>query len=200
MTFLSRAPPEKTVALEHAAIRSLYYDLPHPPSTHMGPEYQFRTDDGSGNSPFDRNMGKSFTPYSRSCTGTRPLPVENLPDPGLVYDALIRRPAGDFTPHPAGLSGLFFSFAVRQCSVGVELNLTCVYFNFRPPSFTASSGLLVLTGILTRLLPTPILVFFMETIRLNSTRFAMWMVAEKFFLMYSLRHVSVTCLLLSPLS
>ena len=127
MTFLSRAPPEKTAVFEHGAIRSLYYDLPHPPATHMGQKYQFREPDGSGNSPFDPTIGKSFTPYSRSCTGTRPLPVSDLPEPGLVFDAIIRRPAGEFTPHPAGLSSLFFTWAVRQFSAGADLNLTCVF-------------------------------------------------------------------------
>ena len=102
----------------------------------MGQKYQFRADDGSGNSPFDPDMGKSFTPYSRSCTGTRPLPVSDLPDPALVYEALIRRPANEFTSHPAGLSGLFFSFAVRQLSVGGHLNLTCVLgSNLSPVAF-----------------------------------------------------------------
>ena len=33
-------------------------DLPHPPCTQMGQEHQFRSADGSGNSPFDPNMGK----------------------------------------------------------------------------------------------------------------------------------------------
>lgn len=36
-------------------------------------------------------MGKAGTPYSRSCTGTHPLPQDELPDPGLVFDMLIRR-------------------------------------------------------------------------------------------------------------
>ena len=78
----------------------------------MGKKYQFRSADGAGNSAFDPDMGKSFTPYSRSCTDSRPLPDSELPDPGLVYDALIRRDPNKFVPHPAGLSGLFFNFAV----------------------------------------------------------------------------------------
>lgn len=90
--FLSRAPPsEKTKELEHGAIRLLYRDLPHPPSTHMGPNFQFRSFDGSGNSSTVPEMGRSFTPYSRSCASTRTLPVDDLPDAGLVFDMIIRR-------------------------------------------------------------------------------------------------------------
>lgn len=89
---LSRFPPGVIAsALEAKAIKLLYYDLPHPPSTHMGPEYQFRNWDGSGNSLAVHDMGRSFTPYSRSCTSLRTLPAFELPDPGLVFDMLIRR-------------------------------------------------------------------------------------------------------------
>lgn len=88
---LSRLPPKLSGKLEHDAVKLLYYDLPHPPSTHMGQEYQFRTWDGSNNSFSVPDMGRSFTPYSRSCSGTRPLPAYELPDPGLVFDMLIRR-------------------------------------------------------------------------------------------------------------
>ena len=90
--FLSRAPStQQTKELEHGAIKLLYRDLPHPPSTHMGPEYQFRSFDASGNAATVPDMGRSFTPYSRSCSSLTPLPADELPDPGLVFDMLIRR-------------------------------------------------------------------------------------------------------------
>jgi linoleate 10R-lipoxygenase len=57
----------------------------------MGPTYQFRTADGFGNSQLAPTMGQSFTPYSRSCSTTRSVPPIELPDAGLVFDALIRR-------------------------------------------------------------------------------------------------------------
>ncbi|KAF8337099.1 heme peroxidase [Cantharellus anzutake] len=111
LTFLSRADPRVAGKVEHLAIRTLYYDLSHPPATNMGQKYQFRSADGSGNSAYDPDMGKAFSPYSRSCSGSRPLPDSELPDPGLVYDAIIKRDPTKFTPHPAGYSGLFFNFA-----------------------------------------------------------------------------------------
>ena len=80
----------------------------------MGQKYRFRSADRSGNNDSDPNIGKAFSPYSRSCTGSRPLPDSELPDPGLAYDALIRRDPNKFVPHPAGYSGLFFNFAVSR--------------------------------------------------------------------------------------
>lgn len=75
----------------HAAIRLLYRDLPHPPSTNMGEYWQFRSADGSGNSRLEPAMGKAGSPYSRSCSTTRSLSDAELPDPGLVFDLLIKR-------------------------------------------------------------------------------------------------------------
>lgn len=111
LVLLSRSPVNNfTKELEHKAVALLYSgiistndhlcvlcadhkitDLPHPPSTHMGQQWSFRSADGSGNSRLDPDMGKSFTPYSRSCTSTHPLPPNELPDPGLVFDLLVRR-------------------------------------------------------------------------------------------------------------
>lgn len=75
-------------------------------------------------------MGKAGTPYSRSVQQTHPLPAQELPDPGLVFDTLLRREKvrhcvilnamwlyadymriGQFVKHPAGLSSMMFSFA-----------------------------------------------------------------------------------------
>lgn len=75
----------------HGAIRLLYRDLPHPPSTNMGKGYQFRSADGSGNSRLEPDMGKSGTPYSRSCSSTTNISNSELPDPGLIFDLLIKR-------------------------------------------------------------------------------------------------------------
>jgi linoleate 10R-lipoxygenase len=107
LVLLSRSPVNNfSKELEHKAISLLYRDLPHPPSTNMGHQWQFRSADGSGNSRLDPDMGKSGTSYSRSCTNVHPLPVNELPDPGLVYDMLIRRdkvraifPSGEMSIH-----------------------------------------------------------------------------------------------------
>ncbi|KAG1767154.1 heme peroxidase [Suillus placidus] len=87
----------------------VYNDLAHPPATYIGPEYQFRAADGAGNNPDAPNLGKAGTPYARSVQGANPLPRNQMPDAGLVFDTLLRREK--FTEHPQGLSALMFSFA-----------------------------------------------------------------------------------------
>lgn len=69
----------------------MYDDLPHPPSTYVGNQYAWRTTDGSYNNITDPDMGKAGTPYSRSVQQEHPLPQNDLPDAGLVFDTLLRR-------------------------------------------------------------------------------------------------------------
>lgn len=47
-------------------IKMLYNDLPHPPATNAGPTARYRRHDGGGNNPWNPEMGKAGTPYSRS--------------------------------------------------------------------------------------------------------------------------------------
>ncbi|KAG1742705.1 heme peroxidase [Suillus paluster] len=90
-------------------IKTLYNDLAHPPATYIGPEYQFRAADGSNNNPCVPGIGKAGTPYARSVQQSNPLPRNQMPDAGLVFDTLLRRKK--FVKHPAGLSALMFAFA-----------------------------------------------------------------------------------------
>lgn len=97
-------------------ITMLYHDLPHPPATLAGPEARYRRHDGGGNSPWNPEMGKAGTPYSRSVPPTKPK-GPNLPDPELVWEHLLKR-NGPFRPHPSGLNRMFFSFAtivIHEC-------------------------------------------------------------------------------------
>ena len=55
------------------------------------------------------NLGQAGQPYARSVPSTHPLPPSFLPDPSLVFDVLLKR--DKFTPHPGGVSSLFFAFA-----------------------------------------------------------------------------------------
>lgn len=57
----------------------------------MGNEYAWRTADGSGNNVVNPDLGKAGTPYARSVAQAHPLPRHQLPDPGLVFDTLLRR-------------------------------------------------------------------------------------------------------------
>ncbi|KAI0654091.1 linoleate diol synthase [Cubamyces menziesii] len=123
--------------LETATVELLYNDLPHPPSTSIGPQYAYRSADGSNNNPAMPDLGKAGTPYARSVQQTHPLPRNEMPDAGLVFDTLLRREK--FVPHPAGLSSMMFSFAAlvihtvfRTSHQDVHINDTSSYIDLAP--------------------------------------------------------------------
>jgi hypothetical protein len=97
-------------------ISMLWSDLPHPPPALAGPSSRYRRHDGGNNSPWDPEMGKAGSPYSRSVPPMKPK-GPNLPNPEDVYEALLKR-KGPFRKHPSGLNRLFFSFAtvvIHEC-------------------------------------------------------------------------------------
>jgi linoleate 10R-lipoxygenase len=63
----------------------VYNDLGHPPATSIG-GYAWRTADGSANNIDLPEMGKAGTSYARSVQQTHPLPRNELPDAGLIFD------------------------------------------------------------------------------------------------------------------
>jgi linoleate 10R-lipoxygenase len=126
---MSTLPEDSSLGkkLQQTFIDALYKDLPHPPTSFLGPInnsapstssepekpiYAFRTDDGSGYNPMFPSLGKAGTPYARTVPAFSTVPASALPDPGLVFDLLLKRdPKGDFKPHPGGLSAMFFGVA-----------------------------------------------------------------------------------------
>lgn len=105
-------------------LKMLWDELPHPPRSYAGPAY--RSADGSGNSLENPKLGAAGTrksarrvlasrfspmPYADYARTVPPLHPKNahLPDPSIVFDALLRR--NEFKPHPSGISSLLFSFA-----------------------------------------------------------------------------------------
>lgn len=118
-------------------ITLLYNDLSHPPATFIGNKNAWRSADGSGNNPLLPDLGKSGTPYARSVQPQHPLPPSVLPDPDLLFDALLRREK--YVPHPAGLSSLMFSFAAlvihtcfRTSHTEWSINETSSYVDLSP--------------------------------------------------------------------
>ncbi|KAF8519048.1 linoleate diol synthase [Hysterangium stoloniferum] len=110
LVFLSRLPDSALATkLTADVIELLYYDLPHPPATYMGAQYRWRTADGGYNNVNVPDLGRAGTPYSRSVQAQNPLVLSELPDPELVYQALLKR--DEYKEHPAGLSSLMFGFA-----------------------------------------------------------------------------------------
>ncbi|KAJ7472240.1 heme peroxidase [Mycena galericulata] len=128
VTLMSRLPntpasAEISKTLQNTFIDILYKDLPHPPSTYLSllPQntptaaspnplkFAYRNADGSNYVPLFPGLGKANAPYARSVPATNFTPPASLPDAELIFDTLMRRDA--FTPHPAGISSLFFAFA-----------------------------------------------------------------------------------------
>ncbi|KIJ55788.1 hypothetical protein M422DRAFT_152180 [Sphaerobolus stellatus SS14] len=135
---LSRLPNgDLAQKLSNEVVQLLFYDLPHPPATYMGDQYRFRTADGSNNNVQIPDMGKAGTPYSRSVQAAHPLDRGELPDPELIYKALLKR--DKFVPHPAGLSSLMFGFAAlvihsvfRTSFTDGNINETSSYVDLAP--------------------------------------------------------------------
>lgn len=108
--------------IQQYVIGLLYNDLPHPPDSYLAAydskapaapyarlRYAYRAADGSNYNPLFPSLGKAGSPYARSVSALKTPPQHALPDPGLVFDALLRREK--FIPHPGGISSLFFAFA-----------------------------------------------------------------------------------------
>ena len=53
-------------------IAMLWNDLPHPTPTHAGPTARYRRHDGSGNNPWNPEMGKAGSPYARNVPPSKP--------------------------------------------------------------------------------------------------------------------------------
>ncbi|KAF8513572.1 heme peroxidase [Hysterangium stoloniferum] len=125
LVLMSRLPPGSQIAtqIEHFMIDFLYKDLPHPPSTYLRPYvastaspsalslkgFAWREADGSNNNPLVPELGASHKPYARSVSASHIAPPATLPDPGLIFDTLLKRSSN--VPHPTGLSSMFFAFA-----------------------------------------------------------------------------------------
>ncbi|TFK85570.1 heme peroxidase [Polyporus arcularius HHB13444] len=136
LSLLCRLPQDSQQSkdLNDQVITLLYNTLPHPPSTYIGTDYPAgsstaspgapapqnasagprlpfttRTADGSWNNVNMPNLGKARTPYARSVQNKYPLSPNSLPDPGDVFDSLLK--ARDFQPHPGRNSSLTFAFA-----------------------------------------------------------------------------------------
>jgi linoleate 10R-lipoxygenase len=128
---------DQVAALETKMVEILYDDLHHPPATYIGAEYQYRSADGSNNNVCVPEMGKASTPYARSVQQMHPISLDTLPDPGLVFDTLLKRQK--FTMHPAGLSSMMFSWAAlvihtvfRTSQDNVSINETSSYVDLAP--------------------------------------------------------------------
>ncbi|KAG6826258.1 hypothetical protein H0H92_000522, partial [Tricholoma furcatifolium] len=131
LVLMSRLSSDSKISakLQQEVISLLYNDLPHPPRDYLAPydnsvqarstwpatkdnlppTYAFRSADGSNYNPLIPSLGKAGSPYALSVPPVHIVPKHELPDPGLVFDQVLRRK--EFIPHPGGISSLFFAFA-----------------------------------------------------------------------------------------
>ncbi|KAH7885086.1 heme peroxidase [Phlebopus sp. FC_14] len=112
LTIMSMVPSDSTVgkALSNKAIGVLYNALPHPVDTYLGSKYTFRQADGGSNNVHLPDLGRAGMPYARSVQPKRAIDPQSLPDPGLVFDVLLK--ARDRVDHLGGNSSLTFAFAI----------------------------------------------------------------------------------------
>lgn len=93
LTILSRLPPSSEIAtdMSNAAVGMLYNTVPHPPASFLGPVHSWRSADGGGNNLQVPDCGRGGTAYARSVQGQWCLAAESLPDPGLIFDTLLKK-------------------------------------------------------------------------------------------------------------
>ncbi|KAK2798076.1 hypothetical protein FQN51_007895 [Onygenales sp. PD_10] len=99
--------------LTNILVTKLWDSLEHPPITFQGPQYYYRTPDGSYNcyqNVHFPNLGKAGMPYARSISSDHRLPGVK-PDPGLLFDLLMKREDGTFAKNEGGISSMLFYHA-----------------------------------------------------------------------------------------
>ncbi|KAH8587872.1 prostaglandin G/H synthase 2/cyclooxygenase 2, pgh2/cox2 [Bisporella sp. PMI_857] len=96
--------------LTHTVVRTLWDSLEHPPRSYLGDTFEYRTPDGSYNNILVPHLGKAGTPYARSARIAKRLHGVR-PDPGLLFDLLMRRDDKSFKENPAGISSVLFYHA-----------------------------------------------------------------------------------------
>ncbi|KAJ6589604.1 heme peroxidase [Mycena capillaripes] len=139
IALLSDIPPASRSAkkMVDAAITRLYETIPHPAAASLGRAHAFRQADGGGNNPLNPDIGRAGTPYARSVQGKRAIATTALPNPGLVFDTLMR--ARDRKDHPGGNSSFTFAFAAlmthslfRTNPADWSINGTSSYLDLSP--------------------------------------------------------------------
>ncbi|QSZ34092.1 hypothetical protein DSL72_005680 [Monilinia vaccinii-corymbosi] len=93
-------------------VNTLWNALPHPPGRSLGEEFRYRDADGGNNNIRMPELGRAGTAYAKSVKAER-AKKKNLPDPGELFDGLMRRGDGEkgFKGSPTGISSQLFYLA-----------------------------------------------------------------------------------------
>ncbi|KAF8066489.1 heme peroxidase [Lyophyllum atratum] len=136
---LARLDPYSDLAktMNNDVINTLYNTVPHPPASYLGPANCFRQADGAGNNLENPNLGRGGQPYARSVQGRAGLPRTSLPDPGLIFDTILRKRGSE--QHSGGMSSLIFAFAAivthslfRTDRKNIHINNASSYLDLSP--------------------------------------------------------------------
>ncbi|KAJ7448053.1 heme peroxidase [Mycena latifolia] len=133
IALLSRLPPQSHAAKKLAD----FSHLGTPPAALLGPIHSFRRADGGGNNLESPDLGRAGMPYARSVQGKWCIEPTSLPDPGLIFDTLMK--ARHRKIHPAGNSSLTFAvaslvthFLFRSDPRDWNINTTSSYLDLSP--------------------------------------------------------------------
>lgn len=98
------------VLLTNQLIGELWDSLDHPVLNFIGEKYMYRSADGSLNNPLYPQLGAAGTTYARSVRPTIMAPGA-APDPGLVFDSVMRRSSTGYRKHPNNVSSILWYWA-----------------------------------------------------------------------------------------
>lgn len=108
------------VLLTDQFINELWYSLDHPVLNYIGEKYSYRSADGSNNNPLYPQMGAAGTTYARSVRPTIMAPGA-LPDPGLIFDTVMKRSSSGYKRHPNNVSSILWYWATISKRYSVVL-------------------------------------------------------------------------------
>ncbi|KAF7942750.1 uncharacterized protein EAE97_006204 [Botrytis byssoidea] len=101
-------------SLTASFVNTLWDALPHPPVRSLDKKFMYRDADGGNNNILMPDLGKAGTAYAKSVKPER-MRKKNLPDPGELFDGLMRRGGLDgeeaFKGSPTGISSQLFYLA-----------------------------------------------------------------------------------------
>ncbi|KAI0838022.1 linoleate diol synthase precursor [Hypoxylon sp. FL0890] len=140
VTLLAKLPPYSREGKQatDAFITTLWDSLQHPPAQLRTKDAIYREADGSRNNLNFPAMGAANTRYART---TAPMVFQgpNLPDPGLIFDSIMKREEKSFREHPNRISSMLFYLAtiithdIFQTDPRDEnVNLTSSYVDLSP--------------------------------------------------------------------
>ncbi|EDN96731.1 hypothetical protein SS1G_01657 [Sclerotinia sclerotiorum 1980 UF-70] len=101
-------------SLTASFVNTLWDALPHPPMRSLDKKYMYRDADGGNNNIRMPDLGRAGTAYAKNVNAVR-MKKKDLPDPGELFDSLMRRGGIDgeepFKGSPTGISSQLFYLA-----------------------------------------------------------------------------------------